>query len=293
MNSSGHEHEAAFGVDSREGVKPLVSVVMAVFNGEPHLSSAIESILHQTFTDFELLVIDDGSTDATPSVLGAYAMRDRRVRVLRNEANRGRSFSARRGVQESAGSLIARLDADDWAYPERLQQQVAYLQAHPDVAVLGSWAIDVNEQGVEQSTRRVPTQPTLVRRLIWTNPIINSSVMFRKDAIVDLGSYDASLEYLEDYQLWFRCAEAGLVLANLPEPLIRYRNSPAQHRKRKRTKWRLAQFRVGWGGCMRLGLGPIAYLGVAAPVIKSLFPHRYATIVNRCFRRFDPRNSAQ
>ena len=269
---------------------PTVSVLMTVYNGGHHVASAVESVLAQSFRDLELLVIDDGSDDGTTPLLEAFAARDPRVRILRNPGNRGRSFSAHRGVDEARGHLVARLDADDWAFPHRLESQVRFLRDRPDVDIVGSWAIEIDEDGVERALRRVPTESSAVRRLIWANPIINSSVMFRRQRVLDVGSYDATLPYLEDYDLWFRCADAGLVMANIPEPLIRYRVSMAQHRKRRSPKWQRAQIRVGWGGCMRLRLGPMAFLGVTAPLVKAMFPERYGMAVQKIFRKFDPRD---
>src|ERR1043165_9066720 len=117
-------------------MSPHVTVLMAVYNGEPFLAKAIDSILAQTYEDFELLVVDDGSTDATPDIVRSYG--DRRVRTVRNPRNIGLARSLNVGLAEARGALVARHDADDLSYPDRFRRQVEFLAAHPDVAVLGT-----------------------------------------------------------------------------------------------------------------------------------------------------------
>lgn len=269
--------------------RPRVTVLMTVYNGERFLPAAVRSVLEQTFPNLELLVVDDGSVDATARILAQFAEDDERVRILRNARNLGRSASAALGVEHASGEFLARLDADDVSEPRRIERQVAFLEEHHDIDVVGSWATEIDERDVAVGMRRVPTEPREIRELIWANPIIHSSSMVRHEALLRIGSYDRSLPNLEDYELWFRGAASGLRMANLPEPLIRYRVAPHQWRKRKSATWRRTQLRVGWTGCWRLRLGIAAYVGVAAPVIKSLFPERYGAVAQRWFRRFDPR----
>lgn len=199
-----------------------VSVVMPVRDGGSFLGAAVDSVLAQDFSAFELVAVDDHSTDATPAILATAAARDARVRVLRPE---GRGLVAALGcaVAEARGRYIARLDADDLAAPDRLRRQVATLEARPRLGLLGSWAetIDAGGAPIGQLTPETDSQRlvTLLRR---TNPFIHSSVTMPTDLVRRLGGYRAAFEAAEDYDLWLRIAEVAEV-ANLPEPLIRYR----------------------------------------------------------------------
>lgn len=204
---------------------PRVSVVMAVRDGEPYLAEAVESLLAQTFADFELVVVDDGSSDASRDVVRSY--RDPRVRLLENGRNRGLAASLNRGIREARGELLARQDADDVSEPERLARQVAHLDAHPEVALLGSWFREIDSRGGHLRDGQLPCEPVDVCwRLLFVCPFVHSAVMLRRDAVPGgSGPYDERLAYAMDYELWCRIARRHPV-ANLPEYLVRYRMHP-------------------------------------------------------------------
>lgn len=160
---------------------PKISVIMPVLNGEKYLNQAIESILNQTFTDFELIVVDDGSTDQTPEILRAYAELDDRARIVTNPENKGIGYSRNRGVATSRGEYIANLDADDWSMPERFDKQVNFLNQHPEISVLGTACHIVDENGVQQKTVTYPSSSGMIRwSMIFSSPFCNPSVMIRK-----------------------------------------------------------------------------------------------------------------
>lgn len=265
-----------------------LTVLMAVHNGLPELPAALESIRGQTVTDFELLIVDDGSDDGTAELLAEHARADARVRVLANPANRGLGFSLRLGVQEARSPWVARMDADDIALPSRLERQLEYLDSHPEVDVLGGWAEEIDGQGRVLGLRTVPTAHERIRELIWTCPFIHPTVLFRRQAILDAASYDPDIRRRQDYDLWFRCAKAGLRFANLPLPLIRYRLTEEHY---ARNDWRLAwsQMLMGWRGCRLVGAGPVAYLGASVPVIRALLPTSLRHGLRRVLRAVDPR----
>lgn len=202
---------------------PVVTVIMPVRDGQRWLSEAIDSVLGQTFSDFELLVIDDGSTDNTPKILAGYQERDARARVI-TQGREGLARALNQGLAQAKGSLIARLDADDAALPERLRRQILYLDKHPETALLGTWAQVIDEQG--RVMRRPLTPATgsdsLTRALARMNPFIHSSVMFRASVARELGGYRPAFEAAEDYDLWLRISEVSGI-AILPEVLVRYR----------------------------------------------------------------------
>jgi hypothetical protein len=205
----------------------LVSVVMAVRDGEPHLDEAVRSVLEQSHTELELVVVDDGSRDRTPQLLGAWARRDARLRVVEQPPT-GFVVALQRGVSASRGPLIARMDADDVALPRRLQLQVAALDARPALGLVGCWYSYINSAGVPFRTNTVPTQHSeLIEALSTTNPFCHPSVVMRRSAYNDVGGYRLSFDTAEDYDLWLRMSERWEI-ANVPEVGLLYRVHPQQ-----------------------------------------------------------------
>jgi glycosyltransferase involved in cell wall biosynthesis len=209
---------------------PTVSVLMSVFNGEAYIAAAIRSVLEQTFVDFELLIVDDGSTDFSPDILREFAALDERVRVLRNHRNMGLSESLNRGLAEARSPLIARMDADDLCAPMRLERQVAFLAERPEVDVLGSWLQVFGRQTVwERPLEHDDLQALLCFETCFWHP----TVMFRREGkdrsgLRDAIAYDPAQTYAEDYGLWVRLAlDHGARFANVGDPLVHYRLHPA------------------------------------------------------------------
>jgi len=201
---------------------PGVSVVMPVYNAERWLPEAVDSILRQSADDLELLIVDNGSTDRGPELANDYARRDGRIRVL-FEPRRGLSRALNRGLEAARGALVARLDADDLAAPDRLERQAAFLAAHPDVGLVGSWAVEIDDRGRPVGQRTPETRSEILSLMLGRcNPFIHSSVMLRTDLVRELGGYRPAFEAAEDYDLWLRIAEVSRV-ANLPEALVSYR----------------------------------------------------------------------
>lgn len=218
--------------------KYSVTVLMPVYNSATYLREAIDSILGQTYTNFEFLIIDDGSTDASPEILAEYVTQDKRIKVLRNDANIGLPCSLNKGLACIKSQLTARMDADDIALPERLAQQVAHFTDRPALTVLGTPVSFIDEQG-----NAVPTQvyyPVChedIVRALWAHEanIAHPTVMFRTEAITSLGGYRPVVQFAEDYDLWLRVAEHG-ILENLQEPLLRYRRSAGSVSTAKATE---------------------------------------------------------
>jgi hypothetical protein len=201
---------------------PSISVVMSVFNGQAFLSEAIESILSQTFRNFEFLVIDDGSTDRTAEILADYASRDVRIRVMRH-GNKGRTASLNIGINLAAGKYIARMDADDVALPDRLRDQVEFLEQHPEVGLLGGAVELINRQGKVIQTTRPPLEDEEIKSvMLGYNPMCHPAVMMRKEAAIGAGGYREAFSESEDYDLWLRMSER-CQLANLGKPILQYR----------------------------------------------------------------------
>jgi glycosyltransferase involved in cell wall biosynthesis len=223
---------------------PQVSVVMPVRNGARWLGEALASVFAQSRPDWELIAIDDGSTDDTPRVLDEYATRDQRIRVIRQEPL-GLVSALNRGLADVRSPLVARLDADDRALPDRLERQMRHLAAHPEIGLLGSWAQEIDEYGNRRGQMRPATQPDeLGRILLEANPLVHSSVMFRTDLARRLGGFRPAFRAAEDYDLWLRLAESTRI-ANLPEILVEYRwhggNVTSRNAIRQAFSVRLAQ----------------------------------------------------
>jgi len=204
---------------------PAVSVVMAVYNGEPWLGEALASILGQSLIDLEFIVVDDGSTDGTPKRLATIG--DTRLSVLR-QSRGGQTAALNRGLRAARAPLIARIDADDVALPERLARQAAFLAAHPDVGLLGTAAREIEPSGAVVRTLAAPGDDRALRReLMRANPFIHSSVMFRRAVVDAVGAYDESFAVAQDYDLWLRMSRVTR-LANLGEPLVLRRLAPGR-----------------------------------------------------------------
>lgn len=205
--------------------EPRVSVVMPVYNGERFLAAAVESILSQTFSDFEFIIVDDGSIDRTAEILATYAHRDSRVRVVRMTTNRGVTVALNNGIRLSRGELIARMDADDVSLPNRFERQVQYLAAHPDIAVVGSWFYPIDRDGRRSGVHYYPIEPGLVAwSMLFYNSLAHPTVMMRRSAIDVAVAYNEEYKNVEqDYDLFSRLSHVKR-LANIPEPLLLYRS---------------------------------------------------------------------
>lgn len=208
--------------DTRPQQAPLISVLMPAYNCEAYVLEAVSSILSQSFADFELLAIDDGSTDSTRRLL--ESVHDPRLRLVSNDHNIGLIDTLNRGLELASGRYVARMDADDISAPERLEKQVQFLDAHPDVHVLGTMVNLINEQGkVFGAIAGYPKDADEIHRyLLRECCLIHPSVMFRKDAVLAVDGYSASARHAEDYDLWLRLSDHHKI-ANLPDKLVSYR----------------------------------------------------------------------
>jgi GT2 family glycosyltransferase len=195
---------------------------MPVYNGEPFLADALESILAQSFRDFELITIDDGSDDASREILDRFAARNNRLRVV-HQTNAGIVAALNRGLGLADGELIARMDADDLAHPGRFARQVAYLDAHAEIAVVGCAVTLIDQAGNRIRDVEYPLAPDAVAVFLERgSPLAHPAVMMRRAAVLAVGGYREAYRHSEDYDLWLRMAERYRI-ANLPDRLLLYR----------------------------------------------------------------------
>lgn len=209
-------------------MNPLVSVIMSVHNGERFLRKSIESILSQTLSDFEFIIIDDGSTDRSGEIVDEYAASDARIVALHRE-QKGLTKSLNEALNSARGKYIARQDADDISLPRRLQTMVDFLDANPSIAVAGAWCGQIDEAGNEMWPLRFPPDHD---RICWwmigATSIIHPTAVMRHDCVKQFGVYDESYIYAQDHELWTRWIRLGARLANVPEILVKYRRSDSQ-----------------------------------------------------------------
>jgi len=212
---------------------PLVSVLLPVYNAASYVQEAIESILSQTYQKFELIVINDGSTDGSGQII--KAIHDPRIRVI-DQPNRGLSNALNRAIEAAQGDYLARQDADDIALPQRFERQVDFLEGHLNVAIVGTWAEVRSDKPTTEKIYAPPTDSSVLKfELLFDNPFVHSSMMLRSQALHHVRGYteDRAVR-AEDYDLWSRVAREYEV-GNIPETLQIYRDTPNSKLKNERT----------------------------------------------------------
>lgn len=200
---------------------PKVTVLMPVYNGLSYLRPAIESVLSQTFNDFEFLIVDDASTDESVGCIRSYT--DPRINLVCNEKNLGQAGALNKGLELARGSYIARLDQDDVCLPDRLQRQADFLDLRPDVAIISTWEHTIDSRGRKVRSWRSSLKnygAFLGTLLVGKCPIWHPSVMFRQQAVIDVGGYDASYAPADDFDLWSKLGMARCNAAFVPEFLV-------------------------------------------------------------------------
>ncbi len=267
---------------------PLVSVVLPIHNAEKYLLEAVESILTQTFADFELILVDDGSTDHSPVILDT--LKDPRIIRLRNEKNSGVVASLNLGISVASGRYIARMDADDVSLPERLEKQVKYLEAHPEIGVLGTGILTrVEVDPIQEGVAIFPSQDKCIRwMLCFRSAVAHVTAVYRRNLVVESGLYRHEFLFAEDYDLWVRLI-SKTQFSNLSEPLVLVRyyvgSSSQLHRDLQRKRGQEIQQRA-----MSFYLGDDYFSGL--DLEKALTVPEHATIlILTLYQRFTTYNT--
>ena len=257
---------------------PAVSVLMGVWNGAPQVGEAVASVLAQTLADLEMIVVDDESTDATPRILASFA--DPRLRVERRaRGGLTSALNAARGLAQAP--LLARLDADDLALPDRLGRQIAFLAAHPDIGLLGTAAREIDASRREVAIVRPPVDDASIRRaLIRFNPFVHSSVVMRRTVLEQSGGYDEAFPVAQDYDLWMRMSRVTR-MANLPEPLVERRLLAGRVSEARDTERLRAETRVRWRAMRSGAYPPWCVVFVLRPLLARALPPRARRLLRR------------
>lgn len=230
---------------------PTISVVLPAFNCEKYIAKAIDSVLQQTFTDFEFIIINDGSTDHTEEMINSYS--DTRISYQTNNTNKGLVFTLNRGVDLARGKYIARMDGDDICFPERFKEQLNYLQENSNVDILATVVtlIDENDQpsGIWDSDKKNISEEDIRKQLPKNNCIAHPTVM-GKTEIFKKYKYNSKQSQSEDYDLWLRMMNDGVIIHKLAEPLLLHRILAGSFTRANKQNvfWKIAetQLRFSW-----------------------------------------------
>ena len=254
-----------------EDARPLISVIMGVYNEEAAIRESIESILGQTYSNWELIICDDASTDGTYEICREYAARDGRIRVIRNKQNMRLAAALNRCLKIARGVYIARMDADDISLPKRLEQEEAFLESHPGIDVAGCccYVSDGSTVTAHRAYRRHPRK----KDLLFGPPYAHPAICMRREAYDRLHGYvsDKKTMRAEDWELWFRFYEKGFCGCNLQEYLYVYRETKDDYRKRT-VRAGVETAKVCLDGYRRLHAPWYFYPFVFKPVLPAILP---------------------
>ncbi len=218
---------------------PTISVLMPAYNAEKYLATAVESILNQTYSDFEFIIIDDGSTDASGQIIQNYAKKDPRIVAVQNKQNRGICQALNKGLEIASGQYIARMDTDDWSYSHRLEQQLNFIESHPEVVICGA-SIEICDESLNTlNKRKYPLTDEETRKKIFRiNPFAHPATFYKTELAKKVGGYNPQLRDVEDYDFYFRLGQLGQ-FANLPQTVLKLRTHPnsISNKKISRQAW--------------------------------------------------------
>ena len=249
--------------------RPLISVIMGVYNSQRTLYEAVKSILDQSYSNFEFVICDDASTDDSLKLLDSF--NDHRLKILRNKTNKGLAYSLNKCLSVSTGVYVARMDADDMAYPSRLEKQLSFLEEHKNIDAVGS-SVSVWDGRTILGIRNYPEFPS-VKHVIKSNPFAHPTVMLRKKVYEVLGGYRVtkSTKRAEDLDLWFRFFKHGFVGYNLQTPLLRYTEQNTDFEKRT-VSAAIGIAKVYLNGYRLLGFPKIYNIYVIKPIVSAILP---------------------
>lgn len=270
------------------------TVLISLYKNEKpeYLEACLISIFeNQTLKPDQIVLVEDGPIPFSLSkvierfngIVGNILV------IVKNETNKGLGYSLNRGLEFCTSKYVARMDTDDISLPDRFERQIKFMNSNPDINLSGGFAIEIDENGVEKSVRKMPSTDNAIKKALWSNPFIHPTVIFKRESMINIGGYDSSLRRRQDYELWFRCALENFRFANLNMPLILYRFTQDTHKKQSRTTC-LLQARIGYNGSTKLGINRFKALLCYVPYIRSFFPEKVQHIIYKFSKLVDPRN---
>ena len=258
---------------------------MSVYNAEKYLKEAIDSILNQTYKDFEFIIVNDCSKDNSWNILKEYEKKHINIRLINNLENLGLTKNLNRALAISKGDYIARMDADDISELNRFERQMEFFETHEDVDIVGTFSKDINEFGEIIRTRTTPiTHIDIIRMLPKLSPIAHPTVMFRKNSLEKIGFYNIKYRTSQDLEMWLRAAGAGLKFYNIPEYLFKYRMDD-DYVSRKTFKYRWNDFKLRLEGYKHIKLPWYKYTYAFIPLILGIIPESIYNLL----KKMDPR----
>ena len=269
------------------------SVLIAVYQSESavHLEQALASVWDlQSVKPGEIVLVRDGPISSElESVISSWQFKlDEIFRTVSLSENKGLGAALKIGLSACKFELVARMDADDVALPERFEKQLSFLSNHPDVDILGSFVKEMSYLGDVGEIRSAPVEHDDIAACLWASPMVHPTIMMRRSKVLEAGNYNPECRRRQDYELWFRCAEKDLKFHNLPEPLLQYRFGEHTHKKQS-PKLAWEQALVGYRGASRLGLPLIHRLACFVPFVRSFLPSRLQHVLYRVLSPLDPR----
>lgn len=269
-----------------------LSVLMSVYKNEDPIffKLCLQSITDQSTAADELVLVEDGPIPSSIANLIELYRESLNIVSVKLPINKGLGNALNEGLKHCTSIFVARMDTDDIAYENRFFEQLRFMEKNSDIDLCGSFSTEIDENGNVGNVRKMPLDHESIVKNLWTNPFIHPSVIFRKDKMLSIGGYDASLSRRQDYELWFRCAYNGFKLANIPTPLLFYRFGESTHKKQSRSVC-LLQAKIGYKGTRKVGLGFFKALLCYIPYVRSFFPQKIQHLIYKVLKRFDPRNA--
>lgn len=219
-----------------------ISIIMSVFNGLPYLKEAVNSILKQTYTNFEFIIVNDASSDKSWDYL--TSLKDKRIKLINNKRNIGLAASLNKSLNVSKGLYIARMDADDISIKNRFEEQVKYLQNHKEVDICGCWVDLIDKNGKVIGEKKYPLSDKEIKSALkWYQPIVHPTFMARRSFYKNLDGYNPKFDYAEDYEILIR-ALTKYKMANIPKKLLLWRLAEDRRSRKSMKKVDMADFRV-------------------------------------------------
>ncbi|MBQ6217753.1 MAG: glycosyltransferase [Erysipelotrichaceae bacterium] len=257
-----------------------VSVLMGTYNCVSTIKEAIRSIQKQTYTNWELIICDDGSTDETLKIIEEESLSDPRLLILKNDRNQGLNKTLNKCIKVASGEYAARMDGDDLCRPDRFEKQITYLENHPEIQIVSSWMSLFDENGV-WGVQKIPEYPTK-EQVVTGTAIHHAPVMMRMDCLREVDGYTEDIHKLrvEDVDLWIKLYAKGIRCYNIQEPLYEMRNDQNALNRRKFI-YRINSTRTRLEGCRKLGLGAKCYLLSFRPVINGMVPAKIRNKIKR------------